>query len=151
MQVIDDSLAEVTHERTTREQEFKNRFRGVPAAILTSAFGRAARGITFKGCTKGHLAELWADRELKGYESLQHLSLDEIEQIVRAEQEKKIVRAPAPTRAISVRQRHIPAPIVYADLANIANNYFKVLPNKRKREELARFHDLIETLIEKAL
>jgi hypothetical protein len=67
------------------KEEFMAVFKGVPAHLVAKAFNRLQFGISFTGCSKGHLAEVWSGEFHKiGYEQVQKLTLEQIEDEVEA-------------------------------------------------------------------
>lgn len=65
----------------TKEQ-FMLRFKGVKRHILTRALCNLTPGINWGGCSKGHMAEAWAEGGLT-WVKLREISLDQITEEVR--------------------------------------------------------------------
>lgn len=69
-------------ERT--KEEFMARFRGVPPHKVARALTALTPGITFGGCPKGHMAEVWATCDTRyGYQSVRNIELDHIDATIK--------------------------------------------------------------------
>lgn len=69
------------------------RFRGVKAHVVAQAFNALTPGINWRGCSKGHMAHVWAEsrvhpRSRLAYRTLARFTLDEIATAVEAEATK---------------------------------------------------------------
>jgi hypothetical protein len=65
-------------ERT--KEEFTARFRGVAPHKVARALTALVPGISFSGCSKGHLADVWVScLTSHGYEKVRHVELDDLE------------------------------------------------------------------------
>lgn len=69
------------------KEEFMLRFRGVKVHHLTKALNRLTRGINWSGCSKGHIADSWAnataEHDRDKWSHMDRVELDALEQEIR--------------------------------------------------------------------
>jgi hypothetical protein len=65
------------------KEEFMVKFRGVKANVLTRALNRITLGTNWSGCSKGHIAEIWAKAESSFDTRLSKVSLLQLQREIK--------------------------------------------------------------------